>query len=121
MEKPSKDKGSHATSRRPVHHDTWDSQQSVQSDNNAATFSKLSLADKKRIQLARALIYDPEILVINSPTTFFDKDEHEFILSVLRAFVNNRGLGENPSTRHLRRPSQSRAPQLENPNSVSAR
>ena len=121
MEKPSKDKGSDATSRRPVHHDTWDSQQSVQSDNNAATFSKLSLADKKRIQLARALIFDPEILVINSPTTFFDTDEHEFILSVLRSFVNNRGLGENPSTRHLRRPSQSRAPQLENPNSVSAR
>ena len=52
----------------------------------------LALSDRKLIQLARALIFDPEVLVIHFPTTFFADEQRRVVMSALRDFVDNRGL-----------------------------
>jgi len=64
----------------------------------------LSLSQKKMIHLARALIVNPEVLVIHHPTLFLPKDMVKVIARVLKAFVNQKGLAMDPATRHLRRP-----------------
>jgi len=64
----------------------------------------LSLSQKKMIHLARALIVNPEVLVVHHPTLFLPKDMVKVIARVLKAFVNQKGLAMDPVTRHLRRP-----------------
>jgi len=56
------------------------------------------------LSLARALIANPEVLCIHKPTEGFDKHTANIVLGVLQDFVRERGIEEDPATRHLRRP-----------------
>jgi ABC-type multidrug transport system fused ATPase/permease subunit len=66
--------------------------------------AKLSRSDKKLLHIARALIYNPEILIVHSPTSYLDQEHQHVIIDVLRAFVDERGLELPEKTRHRRRP-----------------
>jgi len=64
----------------------------------------LSCTDRKLLHLARALIYNPEVLVVHLPTTYFTADFRPLIMDVLREFVDERGLELDPVTKLRRRP-----------------
>ena len=51
--------------------------------NTEEMIGTLSLSDLKLIQLARAFIFDPEVLVIHSPTLFLADEEQKLVLAVL--------------------------------------
>ena len=65
---------------------------------------RLSRSDKKLLHLARALVYNPEILIVHSPTLLLDQEHQHVIIDVLRDFVNERGLELPKATRYRRRP-----------------
>jgi len=52
----------------------------------------LSDADRKLIHLARALLSDPDVLIIHKPGAYFDTDMQPVIWAALRAFVDDRGV-----------------------------
>merc|ERR1711869_3576 len=59
--------------------------------------STLSAADRKLLHLARALLADPDVLVVHKPGIYFDTDMQPVIWKALRAFVDDSGVD---STRH---------------------
>lgn len=65
---------------------------------------KLSRSEQKRFQLARAFVYDPDVLVIHKPVDELDGDLKNTILGLLREFVDKRGLELPAETLHKRRP-----------------
>jgi len=67
-------------------------------------YTRLSFSEKKRIHLARALIFNPEYLVLNKPTEALDPDNAELILAMLREYVDGRGVELDRSRMSLRRP-----------------
>jgi ABC-type multidrug transport system fused ATPase/permease subunit len=69
--------------------------------NNAAV---LSQSDRALLHFTRAFIYNPEVLVIHSPTLQLDGQLQKPLLESLRAFVDERGLEMPPESRHKRRP-----------------
>jgi len=52
----------------------------------------LSMTEKVLLHLARAIIANPEVLVLEKPTLVFDSDQTIEVLRVLREFVDQRGL-----------------------------
>merc|ERR1712159_122520 len=64
----------------------------------------LSLTESVLLHLARALVANPEGLVIHKPTLVFDDAAAETVFRALRAFVDERGLEQDPSQRLHRRP-----------------
>jgi ABC-type multidrug transport system fused ATPase/permease subunit len=64
----------------------------------------LSRSDRKLIHLARALIYNPEVIVIHTPGMYFDRDMKTTILEAMKDFVKERGLEMDPTTKSIRRP-----------------
>ena len=69
--------------------------------NNAAALSR---SDRALLHFARAFIYNPEVLVIHTPTTMLDGQLKQPLLDALRAFVDERGLEMPLKSRHKRRP-----------------
>jgi ABC-type multidrug transport system fused ATPase/permease subunit len=69
--------------------------------NNAAVFSR---SDRALLNIARAFIYNPEVLVVHNPTLLLDRNLREVCLQALRDFVDERGLEMPPESRHKRRP-----------------
>jgi ABC-type lipoprotein export system ATPase subunit len=69
--------------------------------NNAAVLSR---SDRALLHITRALIYNPEVLVIHNPTLLLDSQLQQRTLEALRAFVDERGLEMPPESRHKRRP-----------------
>lgn len=65
---------------------------------------QISFSEIKRIHLARALIYNPEFLVMNKPMEAIDSMDRQVILDILREFVNERGVSLDKATKHFRRP-----------------
>jgi len=65
---------------------------------------KLSSSEQKCFQLARAFIFDPEVLIIHKPVDAFDGDLKERVLRLMREFVDKRGLELDDATIHMRRP-----------------
>ncbi len=55
------------------------------------------------VHLARALIASPEVLVLHRPLALLDEAVSQRVLSVLRAFVRERGLALDAATRTSRR------------------
>ena len=72
--------------------------------NCSVSINGLSRSDKKLLHIARALIYNPEVLVVHSPTTYFDKRQAAIVMDVLRDFVASRGLEMPAETAWKRRP-----------------
>lgn len=64
----------------------------------------LGTTDKVLIHLARALIYNPEVLVLHTPANNLDADYAEQVFTILREFVTERGIGFPAHERPKRSP-----------------
>jgi ABC-type multidrug transport system fused ATPase/permease subunit len=64
----------------------------------------LSRSDRKLVHLARALIFNPEVLVVHTPSMYFDKRQTKAAFDALCEFVHNRGMEVDPAARGNRRP-----------------
>jgi len=64
----------------------------------------LSGSEKHMLVIARALIANPEVLCIHKPTLHVNDSTAENITTLLREFVDQRGIGLPRQDRHLRRP-----------------
>merc|ERR1712176_736712 len=53
---------------------------------------KISVSETNLIHLARAFIYNPEVLVLNRPTLALSEDSAGVVLELVREFVDKRGL-----------------------------
>merc|ERR1711948_81693 len=56
------------------------------------------------ICLARALIANPEVLILHMPVMLLDEISAKQVLEVLRDMVDSRGVEQNPATLRLRKP-----------------
>merc|ERR1712151_371802 len=74
------------------------------SDETQRWHLKLSYTEQVKIHLARALIMNPEVMVLQRPLHHFDSDKQQEILDVIKDHRDNRGVGMDPSTRGQRRP-----------------
>jgi len=70
----------------------------------AADSILLTYTDRCLVHIARALIMNPEVLVIHKPLSHFDEQQSAFVLCLLREFVDMRGVDQVPEERRLRRP-----------------
>eukprot|EP00928_Gymnodinium_smaydae_P011913 TRINITY_DN14356_c0_g1_i2.p1 TRINITY_DN14356_c0_g1~~TRINITY_DN14356_c0_g1_i2.p1 ORF type:complete len:873 (-),score=191.78 TRINITY_DN14356_c0_g1_i2:103-2721(-) len=66
--------------------------------------SLMSHSDFARLNLVRALIMNPELLVMQKPTIVFDESEQEAIIALIRRHVDERGIALGPGDRRHRRP-----------------
>merc|ERR1712232_789658 len=65
---------------------------------------RLSYTDRVRIHLARSLIMNPEVMVLQRPLMHFEPPEQQCVLNVLRKHVQNRGIGMAENALSSRRP-----------------
>eukprot|EP00928_Gymnodinium_smaydae_P016356 TRINITY_DN1611_c0_g2_i1.p1 TRINITY_DN1611_c0_g2~~TRINITY_DN1611_c0_g2_i1.p1 ORF type:complete len:1123 (-),score=239.49 TRINITY_DN1611_c0_g2_i1:90-3059(-) len=63
-----------------------------------------SQTQKQLFSLARALIANPEVLCVHKPTAVLNEVDSRRVFEVLRDFVVEKGLCEDPSTWSMRRP-----------------
>jgi len=56
------------------------------------------------VSLARAFVFNPEVLCIHKPILSFDEAIGQRVVSLLRHYVDAKGLALDSSTAHLRRP-----------------
>ena len=52
---------------------------------------ELSSGQKNRVSLAKALINDPEILLLDEPTASLDPDVGDYVRSVIEDYASNKG------------------------------
>jgi ABC-type multidrug transport system fused ATPase/permease subunit len=64
----------------------------------------LSTSQNKLIHIARALIVNPEVMIVHHPTLTLPKDMSKVIITALKAYVTERGIEMCQKTKHLRRP-----------------
>eukprot|EP00746_Dinoflagellata_sp_MGD_P157124 gnl/MRDRNA2_/MRDRNA2_86112_c0_seq2.p1 gnl/MRDRNA2_/MRDRNA2_86112_c0~~gnl/MRDRNA2_/MRDRNA2_86112_c0_seq2.p1 ORF type:complete len:538 (-),score=77.41 gnl/MRDRNA2_/MRDRNA2_86112_c0_seq2:270-1727(-) len=64
----------------------------------------LSATQKALLNIARALVSNPEVLVIQTPTVTMADTLARQVLLLLKEFVTKRGLEKDPGKWHLRRP-----------------
>eukprot|EP00930_Biecheleria_cincta_P030590 TRINITY_DN21191_c0_g1_i1.p1 TRINITY_DN21191_c0_g1~~TRINITY_DN21191_c0_g1_i1.p1 ORF type:complete len:896 (-),score=185.99 TRINITY_DN21191_c0_g1_i1:76-2763(-) len=64
----------------------------------------LSQTQRAQVNLARAFIDNPDLMVIHKPALLFDDETSMVVLQQLQKFVKNRGLAEPLETFALRRP-----------------
>jgi len=64
----------------------------------------LSLTQRHLLSLARAFIANPEVLCIHKPTMPFDEVNSREVFKILREYVDEKGLEQDPASKHLRRP-----------------
>jgi len=65
---------------------------------------KLSATEKHKIHLARALIMNPEVLVLHKPVTKYDTKTAAIIMRIIKEHVQNRGFHVSAHSVHRRRP-----------------
>eukprot|EP00747_Dinoflagellata_sp_TGD_P117151 gnl/TRDRNA2_/TRDRNA2_172543_c4_seq9.p1 gnl/TRDRNA2_/TRDRNA2_172543_c4~~gnl/TRDRNA2_/TRDRNA2_172543_c4_seq9.p1 ORF type:complete len:385 (+),score=53.94 gnl/TRDRNA2_/TRDRNA2_172543_c4_seq9:2-1156(+) len=65
---------------------------------------QMSLTQQHLCSMARAMIANFEVVVTHKPTLAFDEQGSKNILSVLKEFISNRGVEQDPLTIKLRRP-----------------
>lgn len=64
----------------------------------------MSRTDAHLLGLSRVLIANPDVLCLHKPTQHLDLFNARNIFGVIKEFVEQRGISEDPSDRHLRRP-----------------
>lgn len=62
---------------------------------------KLSTGQKQRVSIARTLVHDPEVVILDEPTTGLDIMAGEFILQFIRRMAKEEGKTVIFSTHHL--------------------
>ncbi|CAK9073175.1 unnamed protein product [Durusdinium trenchii] len=70
----------------------------------AGWHNSLSFQEKAKLHMARALIMNPEILILEKPLMNVDERESENVMAVLREYVSNRGVAMPAEERDGRRP-----------------
>merc|ERR1712050_507010 len=73
-------------------------------DNTIPWTKKLSSHEEAKIHLARALVMNPEVLVLHRPTLNYDHGTALKIMMFIRKNVDNRGFKVPEETRGRRRP-----------------
>merc|ERR1712113_570615 len=73
-------------------------------ENTEGWSSRLTHSDVARLALARALVMNPEVLVVHIPTANFNDTEASAIIDLLREHVDRKGLELDESERRFRRP-----------------
>ena len=53
---------------------------------------KLSRSDRALIHFVRAMVMNPEVLVLHKPTVLVEKNQRKAVLQMMREFVRNRGM-----------------------------
>lgn len=66
--------------------------------------TQLTYTERVKIHLARALIMNPEVLVLQRPLHHYDTATRMAVLDVLKLNVSNRGVGMPQATASRRRP-----------------
>merc|ERR1719183_2096300 len=69
-----------------------------------AWMDRLAHTSRCLLSLARALIANPELMCIHKPTMPYDEKLSYTVLDVLLQFVREKGLAQDLTKRHLRRP-----------------
>ena len=64
----------------------------------------LSFQEKAKLHIARALVVNPEILILEKPLMNFDDKEYRLVQRSLREYVSNRGVALPVESRESRRP-----------------
>ncbi len=62
---------------------------------------KLSTGQKQRVSIARTLVHNPEVVILDEPTTGLDIMASEFILKFIRRMAKEEGKAVIFSTHHL--------------------
>lgn len=62
---------------------------------------KLSTGQKQRVSIARTLVHDPEVVILDEPTTGLDIMASEFILQFIKKMAQEEGKTVIFSTHHL--------------------
>jgi len=62
---------------------------------------KLSTGQKQRVSIARTLVHDPKVVILDEPTTGLDIMASEFILTFIRRMAKEEGKAVIFSTHHL--------------------
>lgn len=62
---------------------------------------KLSTGQKQRVSIARTLVHDPKVVILDEPTTGLDIMSSEFILSFIKSMAKEEGKALVFSTHHL--------------------
>jgi len=64
----------------------------------------LSYSERAKLHIARALLMNPEVMVLQRPLAHFNHADQDKVLDLIHEHVRNRGIGLPPETAHLRRP-----------------
>jgi len=64
----------------------------------------LSQTECQILNLARAFVFNPEVLCIDNPGAAFDDVQRQVIMKILKDFVTSKGVEQNPETAAMRRP-----------------
>jgi len=72
--------------------------------NHFVAYGLLDIHQRHALSLARAIIANPEVLCLDTPTACQDEVRREKIWEALPEFVKGRGLHQPPNTCHQRRP-----------------
>jgi len=66
--------------------------------------SKFGIPELHLLNFARALIANPELLCLHKPTCFFNEGRSQKVMAAMKAFVIGKGVCQDHSKIHLRRP-----------------
>lgn len=66
--------------------------------------TQLTYTDQVRLHIARALVMNPEVMVLQRPLFHFNQEEADNLMMLLQEHCKNRGLGMPPESVSLRRP-----------------
>jgi len=66
--------------------------------------SQLSYTDRANICLVRALLMNPEMLILQRPLHFYQPSEQSGVMRIIRQHIANRGIGLPKDTKKYRRP-----------------
>lgn len=64
----------------------------------------LSLTQKTQLNICRAFVSNPEVLILHKPTVVFDDVITQNTFEMLRRYVKCKGLDMDPESAHMRRP-----------------